>query len=652
MTDPHAALHEVLGAAAASAAPTNVLALDASAAQVDDLAQTMRVLLSAVHGSEAEVAVLAPYADELALWGAGPHLPVGGASGALRHSVLLGAPDREHWRILVVHDLEALETGVSRALLEVLGRELCDIQRYGQSHRVTTKLVVIAQIARAAIGRVSAHLLDRFELRLPGPWKTDDADRRVNLRQWLESGVESGPGAALAPDLMDRVHAARERAGIPALAPDALTLALDLAGARSIGHRRALGLARLGAALARLDGDPTVGPAHLTRIAQVAGLAGSKVHQSGAGTGSPIAPEETAAVQSEGAASAQTESQDAPRGKSRPDSAWDRAGDDTSGAVADSATANSSLPGGAPAGTTIRAQVAAAARLEPALAPASAAFPEDDELEDRADCQLQLPFGMRRSPRNERGPIIGVRRFRPGSTLAAVPTLIAALPFQFQRRKNLRRDAGDRRLILHPMDLRAWRRATLASHLLTIVLDFTALEHCAWGKALAPYVARAYVDRAPVCLVLVGAAATPNELKAQRVLSRNVLTPAFRQGLNGRSGRASPLAHGLRLAHETVAESLHRKRDTGRRVRLVVLSDGRGNVPLDASLRGKIDTAVARRGIEDTLHEARRIAALSGVDTVLLHPQPPLGQAITRDFALAIGGRVEAIAVNPLDAAS
>jgi magnesium chelatase subunit D len=54
----------------------------------------------------------------------------------------------------------------------------------------------------------------------------------------------------------------------------------------------------------------------------------------------------------------------------------------------------------------------------------------------------------------------------------------------------------------------------------------------------------------------------------------------------------------------------------------VIISDGRGNVPLEASHAGKITRSVNREGVDDALQVAQQIHSLDNVKTVLFNPQP------------------------------
>ena len=113
--------------------------------------------------------------------------------------------------------------------------------------------------------------------------------------------------------------------------------------------------------------------------------------------------------------------------------------------------------------------------------------------------------------------------------------------------------------------------------------------------ALLPYLRWAYVERATVCLVKVGARGAPTELQAERLVARSLLVPKISQALDEPSGLATPLAHGLDLALQFLRHALHQGRQGVRSAWIVVLTDGRGNVPLKASQTGQLDWPVPGR---------------------------------------------------------
>jgi len=133
---------------------------------------------------------------------------------------------------------------------------------------------------------------------------------------------------------------------------------------------------------------------------------------------------------------------------------------------------------------------------------------------------------------------------------------------------------------------------------------------------------------------------SPDELAAHRLRARSLLDPRLARSLAGlEPGRASPLAHALDLA----AHELRRALRDGRiddEVRLVVFTDGRGNVPLDASLRSRLSTSpVHREGVEDALRTAETMRGL-GRTRIRCHLHGPESEQYPRlvaNLAAALG---------------
>ncbi|MGK3945906.1 hypothetical protein ABK046_47115, partial [Streptomyces caeruleatus] len=79
-----------------------------------------------------------------------------------------------------------------------------------------------------------------------------------------------------------------------------------------------------------------------------------------------------------------------------------------------------------------------------------------------------------------------------------------------------------------------------------------------------------------------------------------------------------PLAYGFAQSLHIIRDALSHGRSAVRRVTLVVVTDGRGNVPLAASRAGELTGPVGSEGITDALRVAREIAAFSQVKSILL----------------------------------
>jgi magnesium chelatase subunit D len=254
---------------------------------------------------------------------------------------------------------------------------------------------------------------------------------------------------------------------------------------------------------------------------------------------------------------------------------------------------------------------------------------------------LRPPPAAAGDRRPGRGPVIDVERATDLHDLALTSTLFEAAKFQSLRRA--RGGCPEGILPLRPEDLRCYRRAHLPESLLVLVLDYTCLRGRDWGAALRPYLHQAYVGRAGVHLVQVGAGGDRG-LRARLLKARNLLAPELARALAAPPGEATPLAHGLELALQTMRHALQHGRSPAARCSLVVLSDGRGNVPLAASHAGLPPAGrVGREGVEDALAQARLIAALDRVRAVVLDPRPQQLPELPGQLAAALGAMVHAL---------
>jgi magnesium chelatase subunit D len=290
-------------------------------------------------------------------------------------------------------------------------------------------------------------------------------------------------------------------------------------------------------------------------------------------------------------------------------------------------------------------------RFPPALLPADP-YPEDTAPVAREADSLQLPPKSARSMGSNQGPIIGTQRATRMQDIALLSTLLEAARYQKVRdreRGEAARKLGKAdspRLQLRRADLRSYRRAPIPQNMLVLLLDYTCLRTCNWKDAVLPHLSWAYVTRASMSVVQVGGfgAQSRQPLRAEQVTARGLLSPRIGAVLKEKPGAATPLAHGLDLVARTLRATLQHGRNQVQKARLVVVSDGRGNVPLAASYAGELTHPVTREGIEDALRTAREIRHLKRVEAFLLDPQPkPYAELPTR-LAEALGATVQKIA--------
>ncbi|MEV7892011.1 hypothetical protein AB0P31_46405, partial [Streptomyces sp. NPDC088357] len=381
------------------------------------------------------------------------------------------------------------------------------------------------------------------------------------------------------------------------------------------GSRRALGLARLARALAVFGGDDSCGAERVDEAARLIGVAARPPVPPGSGL-----PADRGPVAHDG----DGERRPVPE-PAKPDP------------VSDDGPADR-IPGAAvavPAGPAEALDTFAADTGDGVGSP----FPEDDARFLREFAPLRIPWQRRPEPSSARGPVIGVRSATTLRDLAFVATAIEAAKHQnLPGRRALRTD-GDGRLVVLPGDFRSYARLPVAERMLVLLLDHTCRRGWDWQSALAPYLQWAYTGRASICVVEVGNRDAAHELKADHFVARSVLDPRVGRALHRPAGRSSPLAHGLAMTDQLLRRAFQQRSNLVE-AWLVVVSDGRGNVPLDTGTGDRLPGPVRRTGIEDALSAAGRIGAMgrmrlhSVVVDAARQPYPDL----TFQLADALGG--------------
>jgi magnesium chelatase subunit D len=380
--------------------------------------------------------------------------------------------------------------------------------------------------------------------------------------------------------------------------------------------RRDLALARLAIALARLNGMTEVAIDHVDRAAQVMGLQPLRSRPSASST--------------EGD---RTEPKSTPIPESQSNSDFDRSLDNSSRNLGTNEVKEPVYQS-----DTINDGDSESFALDD-IGNSTKPYPEDAAPIEREAGSLRLPMQRFRTANAARGVAIGVKRATDARDLAWVSTILEAAKFQLIRQVSANRNNG---FSILPTDLRSYRRAPVAEQMLMMVVDYTCLRDRNWQKSLLPCFIWAYVERACICLIQVGAADAKHELRAVRIEAQSVLVPRINAGLESGRGRATPLAHGLDLALQTLRHALQHGRSKVRQAVLVVITDGRGNVPLEASRVGDIREflPVKQKGIEDALQVAAQIGELDGVKAYLLHPQPKIYADLPLQLAEKMGARV------------
>jgi magnesium chelatase subunit D len=574
---------------------------DAASELLECVADVWGGQLAAVLGQPVHRVWLSSWTTEEDLWGVGDALPAP-----------LGRPGLivdEGPRLVVIPDLTRLSLAGLRACVALMDSEVAAIEREGQSRRFQPRCYWLASCSLAEVGQVSPHLLDRFALRVRAP--AVHGNRVAALERALEEAHERSPASgskeevSSGPDATRWVQAAHVAVRLTAEASEAAVARLPhISGT---GHRGLLTLTRLACALAQLEyvehSGTQVTPVyvqsvHINEAAQLLQLPAHGDETSQNPTNLNQAEQEAKYTR----APKNVEAQEEPASN-------------TTTLVAPAQLPLAEAEEMSP--QLVRVEPVAVSQQE--CQPIATLAPLEVERAtpvQREHTPLRLPSfrGTR-----ERGSIIGARPAMDLRDLAIVPTLLAAAPYQRIRRKQ----AGTpqrKKLLLTNSDLRAWVRSPIPQQLLVLVLDFTCEAPSNWQRALLPYLSEAYVERAPICIIQVGAQGAESELRAQRVLARNVLVPAVAQALEAKAGRATPLADGLELAMATLRRLLRVGRQAALHARLVLFTDGRGNIPLEASRIGHLQGPVAIEGVEDALRIAAQLRGMRQVTSVLLRP--------------------------------
>ena len=585
----------LLDCVALSGTLDGILVYNASGASLEFLAAELTDRLRAAGAPSVDHVWLGAADTEDSLWGNVPG-PAGwgGSRGLL-------VPPEGTTRIVIVPDLSRLSLAAARAGVMMLGSGFVHAERRGQSRVVPTRHRWLAALAEDDRAAVSRHLLDRFAVcvKFIPPAQHD----RV---EWLTAQLRGGPPAKH-PAKGSRIAGALPSARI---APSAVEQAI--AQAPQIGMRSAIVLLRVAEAMARLDRKRTVDRARIRAAAAALGF--------------------TVDDEAE-----DLETLEAPRAANAsggtPEPQQPVIASEVVTPVADGeAEGTAGVRPAAPTDTLALKE----SELDGVPVPL-AAEPSKADAQPGAFGLLRLPWHHTKTASSGHGAIIGTRRTDSLNDLAITETLLAAAPFQPLRRKKLRQSHG---FILRRVDLRSYRRSPPAGDLLVLVLDYTSVAGRDWLDALVPFLADAYAMRAELCVVRVGASKAANPYRADRVMARNVLVPSVAAALDQGPGRASPLADGLALAFRTIRQTLGHGRSTTRKATLIVVTDGRGNVPLGVSREGRWLGRVGRQGIDDARQVARQLRDLAHVRRVLIDPLPDSLRDLPLSLAAALNAEI------------
>lgn len=600
-------LEPALLAAAVTPGLRSILLFSADRLTLDAVTHALEQMLSLTTGRDVVRRYLGSSQQEDDLW-IRPDLSSedGRLSVRLRPGTLAMGLDETRMPLLVIPDLAELSLAAARGGVALMGASVAHLERYGASRQWFPDACWLAACDRTAIGKVSPHLLDRFALRLDAEPSPSPSERIADLRRSvLEEQVRGHPLSRQATDRLTAAVALQ-----PTVLPGTLDRIVSIE-ASAASARREIALARLAVACARLEGSDSVGQQHVDQAAQLLGL---RLPTTVPG---PAIPKVTGP--------SDTNAQDDVRPSAT--------GDNLASGVGEGARDAAGRSG----------QAVMAADAPEALLPVdlpgelAGPYPEDQAIAERDLTALREVATRSQSSTVPRGSIVGVQQARGVSDLALLNTVLTAATWAPYRRIHAVDWPDDGSIRLLPSDLRSYRRAPAPEQLLALVIDYTCLEGWDWAAALLPYLRRAYVDRAGIVLVRVGAKHSADQERADRLVARNLLDPRLDAALYAGPGRATPLAHGLFLALQALKHGLQHGEGNVRRARLVVVTDGRGNVPLDVDRDLNTAGAVGRAGVESALRVAASIRAIAAIETILIDPEPDIYPELVPELARALG---------------
>ncbi|WP_433789133.1 hypothetical protein [Actinoplanes sp. CA-252034] len=513
--------------------------------------------------------------------------------------------------IALIPDLARANLAVTRAATVLAGAEWAVADRHGLHAGWQPRGRWLAACRSRDVERLSPHLLDRFPV-------------RVDATGFGMPGRPEDLLAALDRDVPDGLPAGMPTPYRPSGAPPAMTTraaeaVTGLVGDVTAPHRRDLALARVARAVAAAEAAVTTEPPHVRRAAEILGIR---------------RPEPAPADERGSPSAAPGEPQ--PAGTA-PLTLPVTTGDDP--AAQPTVVTDEDVVVG-DAAVRPRSTSVLPAASGPERNPARWPYPEDrpSAMPDFASLRPLQPRGLGR--RSLRGPIIGSMASRRPVDIAHLATVLRAATFR------LVRHGPGGRLRIHPSDLRSHRRQPQTDAVLVLLIDHTSRRAWDVTGALTPYLGWAYTRRAAVSLIEIGHRNATSELRAERHRPAGVLDPLLGAALSREPGRATPLAHGLDLAVQEIRLRLRNLPIRNGEAWFVVVSDGRGNVPLEDSQRNITPTSVSREGIDDALAAAAGVAGLRPVRAVVLAP-PELSHH--RDLPFALADAMAGIVAGPED---
>ena len=600
----------------------NILVLDAPHAGLQQLANILTELLQAISDQPVRQYQLSAFESDDDVWGR-LSIPWSrtGHGETPTHRLFSAERNTQEWQLITIPDLTALSLVAARSVTVLVGAEVVHLERNGLSACWRPQQFWLANCRSDAVGKLSPHMLDRFSLRLSwqeiAPLDGDDDETAIaNLLAHVPHEPLQAQTTLPSAFLQSAKQAMARQVK---LSRTALAHVLNYLPTENYYPRREIALVRFALALAQLSGDPTLASEHIDRAAQILGFPKRR--------GQP---------------------KHSPQIEDVPLPPDDDGEEEPGLPVPMPTTPTTELLQEMMQPRTARIPETIHTNFIDSGTICSQPYPEDQAPLEREEAALKLPPQHYSPSRSARGTIIGTQECDTFYDLALVSTILAALRCQKMRQQYylLKHQQTFPGLLIERMDLRRYRRSQPCEQLLLLLLDYTCIrENSNWEATLIPYLHAAYIARAAVTIIKVGAKDAIQPLRAAVVSAKNILVPRIGLALEASAGQATPLAHGLSLALEQLQRVLQHGRNTAHLVTFVVISDGRGNVPLAASLRGGSDRIITREGIDDALREAHKIRSLKQVETFVLNPQPEYYPDLPERLSEALGATLVPIPV-------
>lgn len=605
------ALIKSLACTALSPGLRSILVFDAPYSGLQHLAAMLEQLLGVTAGLPVQPYQLGPFETDDAVWGS---VALPGKAPLLR--LFSQERNAREFQLITIPDLAILSQAAARTCTMLVGAEVVHLERHEQHQIWKPRQCWLAGCTRADVGKISPHLLDRFALRMH--WHDIDPTEQFSHQKRVANLLAHVPHDSLAtdkllsPTMLRQIEvASHQRVEMP---PAILARVMDYLPHGQSYPRREIALARFALALAQFAGSPDLHEEHVEEAARLLGM-----------TAQADAEQEDASEEEEEPFKRETQEEPPEQLSAQPESARPQTLDT-------SQTQQVNMP-----------ETISSPDIETGTLCSENPYPEDTAFVEREAASLQLSITPYSYSRSTHGPIIGIEESETLSDLAIVSTVMSALKFQKIRCST--QQGKERKIAFEPTDLRRHRRGSALEHVLMILLDYTSVrDNVNWQDALLPYLSQAYADRAEIVLIKVGAEDAVHELQAEIVNARNIIVPSIGEALELGSGKASPLAHGFNLARARLRHLFQHGRTLARAATFLVISDGRGNVPREASLKNSIQkNIIGQEGVEDALAEAVRVSIFQRVETIVLNPQPLDYPELPEILAQALGAKIQII---------